>query len=61
MVLQDSLFADMTMEKYKTVMMPKVNGSKYLDEVLGDTQLDFLVFFSSVAAVAGNGGQSVSP
>ncbi|OOQ90641.1 putative hybrid NRPS/PKS enzyme [Penicillium brasilianum] len=58
MVLQDSLFTDVTVEKVKRVLMPKVDGSAYLDKLLGDTPLDFFVFFSSMAAVTGNGGQA---
>ncbi|KAL2864256.1 uncharacterized protein BJX67DRAFT_383918 [Aspergillus lucknowensis] len=58
MVLQDSLFTDVTVEKVQTVLRPKVDGSTYLDKLLGDTPLDFFVFFSSMAAVTGNGGQA---
>lgn len=58
MVLQDSLFTDVTVEKVQRVLGPKVDGSAYLDKLLGDTPLDFFVFFSSMAAVTGNGGQA---
>lgn len=40
------------------VTRPKVEGSIYLDELFQDTSLDFFVFFSSLAAVTGNLGQS---
>ena len=58
MVLQDSLFVDITLEKFSKVLGPKVNGSQYLEELIGHRPLDFFVFFSSMAAVTGNGGQS---
>lgn len=58
MVLRDSLFTDVTVEKVQTVLKPKVDGSIYLDTLVGDTPLEFFVFFSSMAAVTGNGGQA---
>lgn len=58
MVLQDTLFSDMDLETLQKVMRPKVNGSKYLDELFSDVTLDFFIFFSSVAALYGNRGQS---
>ncbi|KAF8856698.1 putative hybrid NRPS/PKS enzyme [Acephala macrosclerotiorum] len=58
MVLHDALFLDLDLEKVQKVLKPKVDGSIYLQEVIGDKVLDFFVFFSSVASVTGNGGQS---
>lgn len=58
MVLHDALFADINLEKVQKVLRPKVNGSQYLQEIIGDNPLDFFVFFSSIASVTGNGGQS---
>ncbi|EOD43327.1 putative lovastatin nonaketide synthase protein [Neofusicoccum parvum UCRNP2] len=58
MVLEDTPVADMTLEKMQKVLRPKVEGSMYLDELFGGGDLDFFVFFSSVASVVGNRGQS---
>ena len=59
MVLQDMMFADMDIETVERVMIPKVNGSIYLDEIFHDSPLEFFIFFSSVAAISGNKGQSI--
>lgn len=59
MVLQDQMFADMNFETVEQVMKPKVNGSIYLDEIFRYSQLEFFIFFSSVAAISGNKGQSI--
>lgn len=59
MVLQDMMFADMDLDAVERVMKPKVNGSIYLDEIFLDSPLDFFIFFSSVAAISGNKGQSI--
>ena len=40
------------------VLAPKVYGTLYLDELTKDEDLDFFVTFSSLAAVAGNAGQT---
>ena len=59
MVLQDMMFADMNLETVERVMTPKVKGSIYLDEIFHDSPLEFFIFFSSVAAISGNKGQSI--
>jgi len=38
-------------------LAPKVYGTVYLDELTQHEPLDFLVLFSSIAAVTGNLGQ----
>ena len=58
MVLRDTMFSDLDMERLNKVLQPKVHGSIYLEEIFGDVDLDFFVFFSSMAAVTGNPGQS---
>ncbi|MET9701315.1 SDR family NAD(P)-dependent oxidoreductase, partial [Streptomyces sp. NPDC006529] len=40
------------------VLAAKVTGAEHLDELLGDTELDAFVLFSSIAGVWGSGGQS---
>ncbi|KAK4222296.1 acyl transferase/acyl hydrolase/lysophospholipase [Podospora fimiseda] len=58
MVLEDSLFQDLQLNQFERNIKPKVDGSIYLDEIFSDKPLEFFVFFSSVAYVAGNVGQS---
>lgn len=56
-VLRDSLIRNKTPEEMRAVLAPKVYGTLHLDELTKDEELDFFVTFSSLAAVAGNGGQ----
>ena len=58
MVLQDKLFMDMDVEMLNNTLGPKVDGSRNLDELFAEATLDYFVLFSSVATVAGNGGQT---
>ncbi|KAK7460255.1 beta-ketoacyl synthase domain-containing protein [Colletotrichum acutatum] len=58
MILLDMSLRDMGLEDFSRVLRPKVEGSLNLDRVLGDELLDFFIFFSSVATVAGNPGQA---
>lgn len=57
MVLQDTMFFDLDVERFDKVLQPKVTGSLLLDELFSDNTLDFMVFFSSMAAMTGNPGQ----
>ncbi|KAI5928470.1 PKS-NRPS hybrid [Camillea tinctor] len=58
MVLHDTMFLDLDMERMNKVLNPKVRGATYLEEIFKDVDLEFFVFFSSMAAVTGNPGQS---
>lgn len=59
MILQDALFENMDFESMKVVLEAKVQGGVYLDEYFDNQKpLDFFICFSSLAAVAGNSGQS---
>ncbi|RYP73786.1 hypothetical protein DL770_007712 [Monosporascus sp. CRB-9-2] len=58
MILLDMALRDMGLKDFSRVLRPKVEGSLNLDRVLGDEPLDFFIFFSSVATVAGNPGQA---
>ncbi|KAK8075474.1 hypothetical protein PG997_010137 [Apiospora hydei] len=58
MVLQDCLFSKMTVDVMQKVLGPKIDGSRYLDEIFFDDDLDFFILFSSSACVIGNSGQS---
>jgi polyketide synthase PksN len=43
-------------EQFRRVLAPKVRGALVLDELLADTPLDFVCYFSSLAAVLGDFG-----
>ncbi|KAL0937413.1 hybrid nrps pks [Colletotrichum truncatum] len=61
MVLRDKLFLDMPLEMMTETLHTKVKGSIFLDRIFSNTvefNLDFFVFFSSIAAVTGNRAQS---
>ncbi|KAA1246068.1 SDR family NAD(P)-dependent oxidoreductase [Aquimarina sp. RZ0] len=57
-VVRDSLIDKKTSEEVSTVFSSKVTGVKHLDELSKGESLDFMVFFSSIASVIGNIGQS---
>ncbi len=50
------LLADLTPERFESVMGPKVGGAWNLHSCLRDTPLDYFVLFSSMTAVAGQHG-----
>ncbi|KAJ4293295.1 Polyketide synthase 19 [Kalmusia sp. IMI 367209] len=58
MVLRDRLFHHLPLEDFAAVLAPKIVGSKNLDEVFGDEQLDFFICFSSTTSIVGSIGQS---
>lgn len=58
MVLHDTPTRDMSFQNISSVLKPKVDGSKYLNELFQENTLDFFVFFSSMTGVIGNMGQS---
>ncbi|KAL4993865.1 hypothetical protein BDV10DRAFT_189556 [Aspergillus recurvatus] len=58
MVLQDVQFKHMTLEKMQSVLAPKIKGSKNLDELFFDHDLEFFLLFSSLSSIFGNTGQS---
>ncbi|KAI1259180.1 polyketide synthetase [Xylariaceae sp. FL1019] len=57
-VFRDTAIRDMDLDTMNTVLAPKVQANVNLDRILGNQQLDFLVYFSSLTAVTGNMGQS---
>ncbi|KAJ6263449.1 hypothetical protein Dda_2013 [Drechslerella dactyloides] len=57
-VLQDSMFANMTCEQWEKAIRPKVDGSKNLDKLFRGPDLDFFILLSSATAVLGNPGQT---
>ena len=56
MVLQDAIYQNMTHEQYTKAIRPKVQGSWNLHEQL-PKDMDFFVFLSSSAGIAGSRGQ----
>ncbi|KAM5462795.1 putative Hybrid PKS-NRPS biosynthetic cluster [Microsporum audouinii] len=58
MVLRDTAVRDMDFDTMMKVTAPKVQGSINLEEIVGDRDLDFFVYFSSITEVVGNIGQS---
>nr|ALQ32784.1 putative polyketide synthase [Fusarium babinda] len=62
MLMRDQLFTDQPWADFSAVMGPKVKGTQnlvaLLDREAKPEQLDFIVFFSSAVAVAGNAGQT---
>ncbi|MFC9976570.1 SDR family NAD(P)-dependent oxidoreductase [Spirillospora sp. NPDC127200] len=54
MVLDDDLLADLTPERLRAVLAPKMAGAAVLDALTRDRDLDLFVLYSSYAATAGN-------
>jgi polyketide synthase PksN len=57
-ILRDSFVRNKTSQEMEAVFAPKVHGTLCLDEATCADSLDFFVLFSSLAAIAGNAGQS---
>jgi acyl transferase domain-containing protein/acyl carrier protein len=57
-VLQDSLLLQLTPERLRAVMTPKVRGAWNLHRMSLGKPLDFFVLFSSVVALLGSPGQA---
>jgi len=58
MVLRDRLFQHISWEDFSTVLAPKINGTRNLDQIFGNEPLDFFICFSSTTSIVGNIGQS---
>jgi acyl transferase domain-containing protein/acyl carrier protein len=58
MVLDDMMMADLTEEHFRRVFLPKVQGARNLAQLAESSELDFLVFYSSISALVGNPGQA---
>lgn len=57
-VLRDAYIRNKTRDEMAAVFAPKILGTVLLDDVTRNDALDFFVTFSSLAALAGNAGQS---
>jgi hypothetical protein len=54
MVLEDELFAHMTLERFRRVTAPKIIGTQPLDQMFqDDALLDSFIVPSSIASVIG--------
>ncbi|KAL2203578.1 ketoacyl-synt-domain-containing protein [Sarocladium strictum] len=58
MVLQDSIFSNMTHKQWQTAFNPKVAGTWHLHNSLLNAPLDFFIMMSSVVSVIGNVSQA---
>ncbi|RLM00364.1 hypothetical protein CFD26_104016 [Aspergillus turcosus] len=58
LVLHDSPFDNVLLEMMQSTFAAKVHGSLVLDELCGDTDLDFFILCGSLAGVIGNWSQS---
>jgi NAD(P)-dependent dehydrogenase (short-subunit alcohol dehydrogenase family) len=58
MVLSDKLFVDLDVDAITETFKPKVNVSRYLNEILADVPLDYFVMFSSALSQIGGQGSS---
>ncbi|KAE8383479.1 hybrid PKS-NRPS [Aspergillus bertholletiae] len=58
MVLHDKMFLNMDVDSLNNTLKPKVEGSRYLDEMFSTPELDYFILFSSVATVGNNRGQA---
>lgn len=56
-IIRDGLLYGKREEEFRQVMKPKVRGAYLLYELFKEEPLEFIVFFSSIAAAFGNAGQ----
>jgi NAD(P)-dependent dehydrogenase (short-subunit alcohol dehydrogenase family) len=57
-VLADSVFTNMSQEKWHVAVGPKVKGTGNLNELFQDSDLEFFIILSSATCILGNGGQA---
>lgn len=57
-ILADGIISNQTVERFQTVLAPKVNGAWNLHHATCHRQLDFFILFSSISAVLPAPGQS---
>ncbi|MEU5100146.1 SDR family NAD(P)-dependent oxidoreductase, partial [Streptomyces sp. NPDC020996] len=54
-IVQSTLVEEMTVDEFREINAGKVGGARHLDQLLGDTELDAFVLFSSNSGVWGSG------
>ena len=57
-IVKDNFILKKSREEFASVLLPKVRGTIYLDELTKEIDLDFFLLFSSVAGAIGNLGQA---
>ncbi|MFF3838339.1 SDR family NAD(P)-dependent oxidoreductase [Streptomyces sp. NPDC001930] len=57
-LLDDATVLNVKPEQFETVLAPKVDGARHLDDATTGDALDLFVMFSSVASLIGNVGQA---
>ena len=57
LILQDSIFENMTFDNYNAAVRPKVFGTWNLHQQSLPLKLDFFIMLSSMAGIIGNSGQ----
>ncbi|SFQ00002.1 Acyl transferase domain-containing protein [Amycolatopsis arida] len=57
MRLDDAPLGELTDDRFRTALVPKLRGAQVLDELTADKSLDFFLLFSSVSALVGQIGQ----
>ncbi|MCG8416520.1 MAG: SDR family NAD(P)-dependent oxidoreductase [Proteobacteria bacterium] len=57
-LLDDAMLGEQTAERFRRVMVPKVAGAWHLHTLTQTCDLDFFLFYSSVAVLIGSPGQS---
>ncbi|OBU00869.1 putative Hybrid PKS-NRPS biosynthetic cluster [Pseudogymnoascus verrucosus] len=58
MILNDGIIAQQPHDMFNQTLKPKVDGTRFLNDIFSKPTLDFFVVFSSLAYVTGNIGQS---
>ncbi len=57
MVLDDCLISDININRFKNVILPKIQGAILIHQMTNNIELDFLTLFSSISSIVGNKGQ----
>jgi NAD(P)-dependent dehydrogenase (short-subunit alcohol dehydrogenase family) len=57
-ILDDGTLPQMTLDRFRSVMAPKIRGAWNLHKLTAETPLDFMVLFSSASTVFGAAGQA---
>ena len=57
-IVEDRLLFQKDLNRFKSVIQPKVLGAVYLDAATAEENLDYFVVFSSLAGCFGNAGQT---
>ena len=58
MVLQDSIFENMTYDQWVAATRPKIQATANLHKLLPKQNLDFFIMLSSIVSILGNSGQA---